>query len=298
MKTPILILFFNREESVLAVVESLSACAPPIIYLASDGGRNPTEHGRVLATREKVLAAIDWQCKVYIKFNDVNLGCKYAVHSAIQWFFENVTEGIVLEDDCVPSNAFLNYAEKMLDSYRDVAEVGTIAGRNEVADFGAEDPIFCSKFFCWGWASWADRIQGVDVEAGYRKKILSDLIDGLGYLEAQHLRGMHSLMLRRQVNSWAYSYDFAFRKKGKLHLIPPVNYVANIGVGVGTHQISAQRQTDIAATESIKFFQVFDGKPKKNSHYLSTYLREKYSYLKIFFFPWIGHIKQMQKFFS
>lgn len=295
---PILIIFFNRENTVISLIEMLSKVRPSMIYLASDGGRDSFEHNHVLNIRKRVLEAIDWECQVHEKFNDTNLGCKYAVHSAIQWFFGNVSEGIVLEDDCVPSKAFFTYAKIMLDMYRDVSNIASIAARNEVLDFVTNEPIFCSKFFCWGWASWADRIHNIDVETGYRRGSLKTLLTEVGYYEAQHLRGMHSLMLWNQVNSWAYSYDFAFRKQRKVHLIPPVNYVTNIGVGSGTHQKTCQHSIDISSIDSDVVLSRPDVKPACNNAYLFAYLRQKYSYIKILLFPWIGHIKWLQKLIS
>lgn len=295
---PVLIIFFNRENTVISLIGMLSKVKPSMVYLASDGGRDSFEHNRVLNIRKRVLEAIDWECEVHEKINETNLGCKYAVHSAVQWFFGNVSEGIVLEDDCIPSRTFFTYASIMLDKYRDVSNIASIAARNEVLDFVTNEPIFCTKFFCWGWASWADRIRHIDVETGYRRGSLKPLLTGVGYYEAQHLRGMHSLMLCNQVNSWAYSYDFAFRKQSKVHLIPPVNYVTNIGVGSGTHQYTGQQLTDISSIDSDVVLSRPDGKPTSNSAYLFAYLRQKYSYIKILLFPWIGHIKWLQKLIS
>ena len=42
---------------------------------------------------------IDWDCEVHTLFHPNNLGCKYAMHEAIQWFFSEEAYGIVLEDD-------------------------------------------------------------------------------------------------------------------------------------------------------------------------------------------------------
>ena len=83
---PVLLIFFNRENTIISLIDRLSKIRPSIIYLASDGGRDSFEHNHVLNIRKKVLEAIDWECEVHEKINDTNLGCKYAVHSAVQWF--------------------------------------------------------------------------------------------------------------------------------------------------------------------------------------------------------------------
>ena len=52
--------------------------------------------------RAVIRKSIDWPCEVHHLFSDKNLGCRLGVTRAINWFFENVDEGIILEDDCIP----------------------------------------------------------------------------------------------------------------------------------------------------------------------------------------------------
>ena len=59
--------------------------------------------------RDYLSSNVDWDCEVKTLFRDKNLGCKYAVSSAIDWFFENEEMGIILEDDCLPSQSFFWY---------------------------------------------------------------------------------------------------------------------------------------------------------------------------------------------
>ena len=127
----------------LTLIAELLKIKPSVLYLSSDGGRSPLEHRSVISIRESVIEAINWDCEIHTKFNDANLGCKQAVHSAIQWFFDNVPEGIILEDDCIPSVPFFDYATKMLHFYRDEKSIATIGGRNELSGLSAGKVTFC-----------------------------------------------------------------------------------------------------------------------------------------------------------
>lgn len=276
------------------MLEVLAQARPSVVYLASDGGRNESEHKLVCEIRQSVIDAIDWECHVNIKFNDTNLGCKYAVHKAIQWFFSNEAEGIVLEDDCLPSVPFFAYAEMMLEMYRNTLKVGSIGARNEVSKFDVLEAEFTSKFFCWGWASWADRIKNIDVEFGYTHSSVQNLLPGTTFKEACHIKGMHSLMTSRQVSSWAYSYDFAFRAQGSVHLVPPVNYVRNIALGRGTHESRRPAAPDVASVDRLVWFDV-DKEPVVNRDFLDAYLNEKYGLIKLLLFPWISHYKRFKQ---
>ena len=41
-------------------------------------------------------------------YSDVNQSCRLGVSRAITWFFEQVEEGIILEDDCLPHPDFFS----------------------------------------------------------------------------------------------------------------------------------------------------------------------------------------------
>ena len=213
----------------------------------------------------------------------------------MQWFFNNVDQGIVLEDDCIPSSAFFDYVEYMLSAYRDDNRVATIAGRRDVCDFGLGNIAFSSKFFCWGWASWSDRVLNNDIEFGYQKSFPAKCLSNLSYCEKQHVKGIHNMMINRIVNSWAYSYDLIFREKSQLHIIPPYNYIHNVGIGVGTHTKTG-RVTDIESRNSFSKDSIRIGsEPKRDAAYMDKYFKSKYSFLKTLLFPYIGFLKVIIK---
>ena len=49
---------------------------------------------------------------------------------AINWFFESESEGIILEDDCIPNIEFLPYCAELLKKYKDHKSIGCITGVN------------------------------------------------------------------------------------------------------------------------------------------------------------------------
>lgn len=295
MKIPILLVFFNRKDSILTLIKSLQSIQPAVLYLACDGARNAAESLIVEEIRQLVITEINWDCKVETRFLNDNLGCKLAVHGAVQWFFESVEQGIVLEDDCIPSAAFFKYAEHMLSVYRKDHRIASIAGRREVSDTLPKKITFSSKFFCWGWASWSDRIVSNNIEFGYQKNLAESCTKNLPYLEKQHVKGIHNLMIHEIVNSWAYSYDLIFRDRGQLHIIPPCNYIHNIGIGVGTHT-TAGKKIDIESYDRFNEKHVSTNfQPVRDEIYMHNYFKEKYSFIKSLLFPYIGFLKLMKK---
>ena len=89
VETPILILGFNRPEDMRRLIEALRLIKPMRIYFAVDGPRNHIEgeKERVLAT-QNLIKEFNWPSKIESRFLDTNAGCKIAISSAINWFFE------------------------------------------------------------------------------------------------------------------------------------------------------------------------------------------------------------------
>lgn len=48
----------------------------------------------------------------------------------ITCFFENESEGIILEDDCLPSDSFFSFCSTLLEKYMDDDRIGHIPGSN------------------------------------------------------------------------------------------------------------------------------------------------------------------------
>lgn len=131
MNTPILFIIFNRPDTTEKVFEVIRRQKPQRLYIAADGPRKHRlgEDKTCMETRS-IVAQVDWDCDVKTLFRDENLGCGKAVSSAIDWFFQNEEMGIILEDDCLPSDSFFNFCETALEKYKNDVNVYTISGNN------------------------------------------------------------------------------------------------------------------------------------------------------------------------
>jgi len=174
---------------------------------------------------------------VATRFLPENRGCKYAVSSAITWFFEQEPEGIVLEDDCLPHPDFFAYCAELLARYRDAPTVMHIAGHNPLGKSDAKASYEAIPvMYCWGWASWrrAWSHYAVDVEnpgevpdSDYFKTVFP-------FRFAQmYWKSMFEEMA--QCNTWDYQWNYAILKHHGVCLLPCCNMVENIGLGSGTH---------------------------------------------------------------
>ena len=48
----------------------------------------------------------------------------------IDWFFSYEAAGIILEDDCLPTEEFFRYCDVMLDKFKDNNKIYAISGNN------------------------------------------------------------------------------------------------------------------------------------------------------------------------
>jgi hypothetical protein len=76
VKTPVLLIIFNRPELTRRVIRALSAFQPETVLVAADGPRFAAEQARCQETRE-CISGMDWACQVQTNFSDVNSWLRY-----------------------------------------------------------------------------------------------------------------------------------------------------------------------------------------------------------------------------
>lgn len=236
LKTPILFLIFNRPDTTEKVFEKIKEQKPKYLYVAADGPRlnKPGEVELCQQTRA-ILKKIDWECEIKTLFREENLGCKKAVSEGITWFFDNVEEGIILEDDCLPSNSFFSFCEQMLEKYRYDTRVMQISGENPSnKKFNDYSYYFSKTPHIWGWASWRRAWKLYDVEFKnfdyfIKNNIISNIFE---QKEAQKFWNKMFLRVKKgELNTWDYQWSYTLFTNNGLNIIPNENMISNIGFG-------------------------------------------------------------------
>ena len=97
---PILVLIFKRPDLTQLVFDQIREIKPKQLFISADGARSHKEgEAEQVAATRKIFEAVDWDCEVKTLYREENLGCRNAVSGGINWFFEHVEHGIILEDD-------------------------------------------------------------------------------------------------------------------------------------------------------------------------------------------------------
>ncbi|HTW96313.1 MAG TPA: hypothetical protein VMD74_01485 [Candidatus Methylomirabilis sp.] len=255
MKTPLLLIIFNRPEITALVFEEIRKIKPEKLFIAADGPRlNISGEVDKCAAARKIVETIDWPCEVRRNFSEINLGCKKRVSSAIDWFFDQVAEGIILEDDCLPNQSFFYFCERLLEKYRDDERIMHISGDNFLSDrIKIKDDFYFSQYPCiWGWASWRRAWKKYDLALTdfpefKKNKILLKNIFHRRYLKNIWLK-IWQKTFENKIDTWDHQWAYAVIKNRGLCVNPRVNLVANIGFGgQATHTKNNSRLAGTAA---------------------------------------------------
>ncbi|MCP1384369.1 nucleotide-diphospho-sugar transferase [Runella salmonicolor] len=223
--SPILFLIFNRPKQTKLVFEQIRKAKPRKLFIAADGPRSKIKGEIELCNEARSITnLIDWDCEVNTLFRPTNLGCGKAVSEAIDWFFENVKEGIILEDDCLPDQTFFSFCTELLDYYRDDERVAHIAGSNhQLGNWRGEGSYYFSNFVhIWGWATWKRAWNYYDFTCkNFQSKGL------------QKMEPMMQIALKKtlsgELDTWDLQWNYAVVNNNKLSIIPNISLIKNIG---------------------------------------------------------------------
>ena len=236
---PILLITWRRPETTRKVIESIREFSPQKIYIHSDGPRkNSNDLKSILETRNLLDKEINWTDNIKKFYRKENRGLYLGGSGAINWFFENEEEGIILEDDTVPNNSFLTYCEEMLSRYRYDNRIWCISGSNfQKGNWRGDASYYFSKHIgVWGWATWRRCWINFDPELKMWPK----------FKKSQSLKSIFEDKVERKywsniwqktfdnpykVNTWDYQWVFTCLTNNGLTVVPNINLVKNIGFG-------------------------------------------------------------------
>jgi hypothetical protein len=234
----ILLLAFNRPDTTKQVLEAIAQQRPAQLFVACDGPREGVaEDVALVAEVKKVIAdGVTWECELHTRYPEENQGLKRGVVGAIDWFFDHVTEGIILEDDCLPHEDFFPYCDDLLERYRDDERIWAVQGDNSLKLHPVGDASygFIPYALIWGWATWKRAWQHYDGNLDNWKKIR-------GTREVKKLwpdrieRRIRSksleFLLANPEDTWDHQWGFTVSYHRGLTVFPRNNLVSNIGWG-------------------------------------------------------------------
>ena len=256
LTSPVLFLIFNRPETTQQVFSAIRKAKPPRLYVAADGPRSdyPNEDEKCEHSR-KIATNVDWDCEVKTLFRDQNLGCRLAVSQAIYWFFEQEPEGIILEDDCLPSQSFFWFCQEMLEYFRNDKAVRVICGfySNEL-EYKPSASFFFSRYLrVWGWAGWRRSNEGYDSNINLliekQNTWKKDIFSHTDIFLKRYWQDMFEEVGSGKIDTWDIQLQYLLWQKKQQVIVSSKNLVQNIGWAQGAHPLTKDHNHELATSE-------------------------------------------------
>lgn len=254
---PVAVFVYKRHANFPIIMKRVRKYAPARVYLIADGPK-PGEEEMCDQARRELEKRIDWPCEIRRNYSDTNLGLKKRFSTGIDWVFEHEDRAIFIEDDCVPNISFFRFCEELLEKYKDDDRIASISGNNFL--FGKmpiKESYYYSRYpLIWGWATWKRAWAGYDPELkswetdgtnGWLKKYLQDWVPTL------YWSLIFNLVKKNVIKTWDYQFTYHCFRHKRLHIIPAVNLVTNVGDDKNATNTKLKSKTIGLRSQEISF---------------------------------------------
>lgn len=241
MPAPIALFVYNRPIHTRRTVETLlknNFATESDLFIYSDAPKDSLAVDAVHEVRV-YLRSITGFRSIHIVERDRNWGLANSIIDGVTSIVNKHGRIIVLEDDLVVSQYFLEYMNTALNRYEGNPSVMQVSGHMfPIYTDVREDAVFLPLTTSWGWATWLRAWEHFDPNsAGYaqlktdsqlrRRFNLDGTYDYFSMLESQ---------LAGRVDSWAVRWYLSVFIRDGLTLFPIKSLVANLGFdGSGVH---------------------------------------------------------------
>ena len=169
-------------------------------------------------------------------------------------FFENVEEGIILEDDCLPHPDFFRFCVEMLERYRQNNKIMHISGDNFQfwKKYGSSSYYFSQIAHIWGWATWRRAWK-------YYNFKLPDFTSSRHFFGGnrfvnENFKKFYMGVCNGSIDTWDCQWTYSILCNNGLTIIPNSNLVSNIGFGGGaTHTKDENSVNSCIITDALNF---------------------------------------------
>ena len=231
--TPILFITYKRYHTSIRVFNSIKKLKPRILYFASNAPKNEREVDSVNKVRN-IIKKINWKCKLVLIFHKKHLLVKDSIPASIDFFFSKEEQGIILEDDVLPSQYFYFFCHKMLSTFKNNKLIQSISGSRFSAQTKNSN-IYLSKYtHIWGWATWRSRWKKYDSSIKFWPKLKKSkrfLNLNPEKNEFNYWKKIYDMTYEKKINTWDYAWQATAWNYNQLCIIPPVSLTQNIGFG-------------------------------------------------------------------
>lgn len=253
LKTPILLITFNRPDHTRRVLTEILKQEPQYLYVCQDGARDGNDNDQIKCqdVRDVVNELTSAYALEHPKFmlhtlyQKQNLGCGPGPVAGFKWFFSQVEQGIVMEDDCMPHPDFFGYCEELLNKYKGEERIMFINAALYDDRWQCDASYDFTHNMCAGaWASWSRAIKGYDVDLKqispsiFRRKAKKAFYCRAEY-DWWNFKVLEILQDKEKKSYWDYQMTIHIINSEGMCINSKVNLISNIGFDAeGTHTLA------------------------------------------------------------
>lgn len=255
---PIALFVYNRPGHTRKTVEALQKnylASDSDLIIFSDGPKDSLESQEGVLMVREYLKTITGFKSVEIITREKNYGLAKSIITGVSEVINKYNRIIVLEDDMVCSQYFLQYMNEALNFYEFEDQVISIHAYIYPVKKILPETYFLKGADCWGWGTWK---RGWDLFESDGQKLLDELETKKLTKEFDFACSYPYIkMLKNQIagknNSWAIRWYASAFLKNKLTLYPRESLIFNTGFdGSGTHCSGEDNSNKTDQVENIK----------------------------------------------
>lgn len=239
---PIIIFAYNRLNHLQSTVEALkknNLAALSDLYIFIDGPKNDFDLDLINEVRAYSRSVTGFN-RVIVNERIENFGLANSIIHGVSEIISQYGKAIVLEDDIVTSEDFLEYMNEGLRKYEVEKKIFSIAGYSYPIIEKMEEEYNTYLFIrpsSWGWGTWKDRWEGIDwCVSDYKHFIKSKSLKRAFNEGGNDLAVMLKMQMAGDIDSWAVRWAYSAFKSRQKTLYPKFSKVQNIGLdNSGTH---------------------------------------------------------------
>jgi hypothetical protein len=279
---PVCLFVYKRLDTLKETVKSLQKnelAQQSDLYIFSDAAGKASDEAAVDSVRSFCKAITGFK-SVSIVHSERNLGLAASVIKGVSSIIDEYDKVIVLEDDLVVSQNFLNFMNEALDFFKGNNRMFSVAGYSSpMQSIENEDVYFTKRASCWGWGTWKDKWDTIDWNVkDYEHFIRDRRMQRQFNLMGSDLTGMLKKQQEGKINSWAIRWTYEQFKRDQYTVFPVISKVSNEGFGeqaTHTSKNNRSRFSTILDTSGKTKFR-FPEEPYLEPHYLRQFT-DRYS---------------------
>ncbi len=262
---PVLFICYNRPEYTRKVLEQIKNVSPKRLYIVQNHYKIKKDKNNWIEVRN-IIKKNSYGKKTIRLLREEHLPVHESLRKSIDWFFQKEKMGIILEDDCVPSESFFYFCQLILQRYKNDPRVAMVAGTNYMPDEELKADFHFSNFYpIWGWATWKRSWSNYDHDLSQWSLNKKYVLEKIPSLKARaYYRLIFRRILNKDIRTWDYQWMYSCIISKGLCATPSKNLVTNIGIH-GDNSIRLTKFHNLRLNDNFKIGNNLDFKCVKEN---------------------------------